>query len=44
MQKQDGIYDEAGRWLAPAEGNERPEPVPPRKCAHGRLCKACGKG
>lgn len=43
MERKEGIYDDAGRWLAPAEGNEAQPAMPPRKCEHGRLCKACGK-
>jgi hypothetical protein len=39
----DCIVDDAGRWLAPGLGNEAPAPAPPRRCAHGLLCKACGK-
>ncbi len=43
MEKKDGIYDAAGRWLAPLEANESLPAAPPRLCQHGRLCKACGK-
>lgn len=41
--RKDGIYDAAGRWLAPLEGNETLPPVPVKLCSHGVLCSACAK-
>ena len=42
--RKDGIYDEAGRWLAPLQGNEALPPVPTKLCQHGALCQRCAKG
>lgn len=43
MERKDGIYDAAGRWLAPLQSNESQPAMLPRLCAHGTLCKACAK-
>ena len=40
-QQKDGIYDEAGHWLAPLAGNEPVPPVPVKLCQHGKLCAEC---
>jgi len=42
-QQPPAIYDASGRFIAPAQGNEAYAPAPPRLCAHGALCAACGK-